>query len=339
MTISRSLALALGGLATAAALSASVPVGAQQPAAAPARLEMLKVQGNVHLLAGAGGNIAVQIGPEGVLLVDTGLAATAPAMLAEVRQLSAGPIRWIVNTHLHPDHWGGNESIGALPADPLQPLKIVAHENMLDRLTTPEATARAPEVQRGLPINSYFTPTKDFSFNGEAIVLHHEPKAHTDGDTVVLFRGSDVIATGDIFTQDAYPFIDIDNGGSVKGEIDALNHILQLAVPARTQEGGTYIIPGHGRICDEADLVEFRDMMVIVRDRVQDAINKRMTLDQVKAARLTRDYDTQYVTPTSFVSADRFVEAVYRSLTPATPPAPARGATPPAGRGQAPGRR
>jgi glyoxylase-like metal-dependent hydrolase (beta-lactamase superfamily II) len=144
-----------------------------------------------------------------------------------------------------------------------------------------------------------------------------------------MFRGSDVVSTGDIFTPDGYPFIDLENGGSVQGEIAALNHILDLTVPAKTQEGGTYVVPGHGRICDEADVVEFRDMVVIIRDRVQDAINKKMPLDQVKAARLTRDYDPQYVSPTSFVTTDRFVEALYKDLSQAAAakPAPAKPGT------------
>ena len=295
-------------------------VAAQQPVGDGLVLEVLPVQKNVYMIAGAGGNISVQVGRDGVLLVDTGLAASAPKAVAEIRKLSTGPIRWIINTHLHPDHWGGNEVIANLgPADNLQPLKIVGHENMLNRLTSPDAVAQGPAVQRGLPYDEYFTPTKDIYFNGEAIILYHEPNAHTDGDTVVLFRGSDVVSTGDIFTPDGYPFLDLDNGGSAKGEIDALNHVLELTVPAKTQEGGTYVIPGHGRICDEADVVEFRDMVVIVRDRIQDSINKHMTLDQVKAAKPTRDYDTEYVSATSFVTADRFVEAMYKSLLPPPP--------------------
>jgi len=140
-------------------------------------------------------------------------------------------------------------------------------------------------------------------------------RAHTDGDTIVYFPRSDVISAGDIFTPGGYPFIDVANGGSVNGEIAALNHILDLAVPGHTQEGGTAVIPGHGRICDEADVVEYRDMVVIVRDRVQDLIKKGMTLEQAQAARPSRDYDAEYVTATSFVKAADFVAAVYRSLT------------------------
>jgi cyclase len=274
------------------------------------------VQHNIYLLVGAGGNTTVQVGSEGVLMVDTQFAPLAPKLMAEIRKLSPGPLRYIINTHMHGDHVGGNAAIVKLAgSDPALPLKIIAQENVLNRLTTPAAgQPRFPE--EGLPIDEYGTPQKNLHFNGEAVVIYHEPNAHTDGDSVVLFRGSDVISTGDIFTPDGYPFLDVEHGGSVQGEILALNHILQMTVPAKTQEGGTYVIPGHGRICDDADVVEFRDMVVIVRDRVRDLIKKGKTLDEVKAAKPTRDYDTEYVSANSFVTADRFVEAVYKSLSP-----------------------
>jgi glyoxylase-like metal-dependent hydrolase (beta-lactamase superfamily II) len=165
-----------------------------------------------------------------------------------------------------------------------------------------------------LPTDDYFLPFKDLHFNGEAIILYHEEKAHTDGDSVILFRGSDVVATGDIFTPGGYPFIDLERGGSVQGEIAALNHILELTVPADKQEGGTLVIPGHGRLCEEADVVEYRDMVAIVRDRIQNLMKKGKTLGEIQEARPTRDYDTYYITKTSFVKADQFVETVYRSL-------------------------
>ncbi len=314
--LSRISAIALAvltGVSTGAAILAQQPPPASTPQSP--RLEVLKVQANVYMLAGAGGNISIQIGKDGVLVVDTGLAPTTPMVVEEIRKLSSGPIRFIINTHAHPDHVGGNETFARLPPDPFQPLTIMAQGNVLNRMTKPVTGRETPPPQPGLPIDQYFTPTKDLHFNGEAIVLYHEPKAHTDGDSVVLFRGSDVVSAGDIFTPGRYPFIDRERGGSVAGEIAALNHILELAVPAKTQEGGTYVIPGHGRICDEADVVEYRDMVVIVRDRIRDLIRKRMTLEQVKAAKPTRDYDAGYVTPGSLVTADQFVEAIYRSLS------------------------
>jgi len=278
------------------------------------QIHVLPVQGNVYLLAGAGGNITLQMGKEGVLMVDTEFAPLAPKIMAEIRKLSNGPIRYILNTHVHPDHVGGNDAFAKLiPQDPAAPLQIIAHENVLNRMTKP-AGSETPPPKPGLPVDEYFTPFKDIHFNGEAVFIYHEPRAHTDGDSVILFRGSDVVSAGDIFTPGSYPFIDLERGGSVQGEIAALNHILELTVPAHNQEGGTYVIPGHGRICDEADVVEFRDIVVIIRDRIQDMIRKGMTLGQVKEARPTRDYDTEYVSKDSFVSADRFVEAMYKSL-------------------------
>ena len=318
----------VSGLAALLALWAASQGTAQQP------IQVLQVQGNVYVLSGAGGNSTVQIGKEGVLVVDTGLAASAPNVIAAIRKLSTAPVLFIINTHVHLDHVGGNEAFaranrgadtgpvvptggGGRPPEPLdgeQPLKIIAHENVLNRMAAPAGSEARPP-QFGLPEDEYFTPFKDLRFNGEAIIIYHEPNAHTDGDSVVLFRGSDVVSTGDIFTPDGYPFIDLERGGSIEGEIGALNHILDLTVPGKTQEGGTYVIPGHGRVCDEADVVEYRDMVVIIRDRIQDLIKKGMTLDQVKAARPSRDYDTEYVSENSFVKADQFVEAIYKSLT------------------------
>jgi len=305
-----------GLAATATALgSTGTPSAQSAPAAPPAVIHVEPVQKNIYLLASSGsGNITAQVGSEGVLLVDTGIDRSAQQVVAAVQKLSTARVRYIINTHMHPDHVGGNPAFGKLAgSDPADALKIIGQQNVLNRLTHP-ASGQPRFPEEGLPYDEYATPFKSMHFNGEALVVYHEPNAHTDGDSIVMFRGSDVISTGDIFTPGAYPFIDLERGGSVQGEIAALNHILDLAVPARTQEGGTYIVPGHGRICDEADLVEFRDMIVIVRDRVRDLIGKGMTLEQVKAAHPSRDYDTEYVSSNSFVSADRFVESVYTSL-------------------------
>jgi glyoxylase-like metal-dependent hydrolase (beta-lactamase superfamily II) len=304
------------GLALVACLAA------QQPDFDKVDMQVQHVKGGVYMMTGAGGNTAVQVGNDGVLIVDTQFAPLAQKLMTEIRKLNRGPVLFIVNTHFHPDHVGGNaalaQMIGAARgpgrSDGDAPLKIVANENVLNRLTQ-KVPNQPPFPDAGLPVDEYFTPFKDLHMNGEAVFLYHEPKAHTDGDSVVLFRGSDVVVTGDIFTPGGYPFLDVEHGGTVQGEIAALDHILELTVPAKTQEGGTYVIPGHGRICDEADVVEFRDMVVIIRDRIQDMVKRDMTLDQIKAARPTRDYDTEYMGPGSFVKADQFVEAIYKSLT------------------------
>jgi len=310
--------------AFAAAVVSAGLAYAQQPNP-NVHLEMLHVQNNIYMLAGAGGNITVQVGKDGILLVDSGLAEMEPYVMAEIRKLSAAPILYIINTHVHPDHVGGNAAMSGhtsnLAGDSNnnarvegnEALKIIGHENVLNRMTTPVGK-ETPPLQYGLPEDEYATAFKDIRFNGEGIVIYHEPKAHTDGDSIVFFRASDVVSTGDIFTPDGYPFIDLERGGGINGEVDALDHILDLTIPGHTQEGGTYVIPGHGRICDEADVVEFRDMVVIIRDRIRTMIKKDMTLDQIKAARPTLDYDTEYIKPNSFVKADAFVEAIYKSL-------------------------
>ncbi len=303
--------VSLTGIAIATAVSA------QQPAT-PSGAGVLHVQGGVHMLVVNGINAAVQIGDEGLLMVDTGDSAIAPQIIAAVRALSSKPIHTIVNTHVHQDHVGGNESIvKQRGAGAAQPVRVIAHQLVLNRML-----AAAPAGGTGgfrlnaaitLPINNtYDTPSKDFYLNGESIVIHHMPSAHTDGDSIVHFRRSDVLAVGDVFTPEGYPLIDRSNGGSVQGLIAALNRILEITVPARFQEGGTYVIPGHGRLSDEADVVEYRDMVTIIRDRVQDLISKGLTWEQVKAARPSRDYDTEY---DNNRPPDEFVEAVFRSLT------------------------
>jgi len=281
-------------------------------------LHLSPVQGNVYMMVGAGGNITVQVGGDGVLLVDTMFAPLAPRIAAEIKRISPLPIRYIIDTHVHGDHTGGNEALAKMGAPGASETDsggatIIAHENVVNRMARPAVAGQTPAATPGLPNDEYFMRTKDLYFNGEPIFVIHEPNAHTDGDSIVLFRRSDTIATGDIFTPDTYPFIDIERGGSVQGLLDALNHILHLTVPAHLQEGGTRVFPGHGRLCDEAEVVEYRNMITIVRDRVQALINKRMTLEQVKATHPTFDYDTQYG------PGDAFVEAVFKSLS--NPPA------------------
>ncbi len=272
-------------------------------------IKTFHVQGNVYMLVGAGGNIAVQTGDEGVLVVDTGIAQTRDKVLAAIRQLSTKPIRWMINTHAHPDHTGGNETVSqaGLTVNG-NPAAIIAHENVLARMTE----ASRPVTER--PLNTFFEDERDFYFNGEAIFIHHIPHAHTDGDVLVYFRGSDVLVAGDIFVTTTYPVIDAKLGGGVEGFVTGLNKMLDITVPKYLQEGGTYVIPGHGRVGDEADVVDYRDMVVIIRDRIQDMIKRGLSLEQIKAARPALDYDGRYGNDKSWTTT-MFVEAVYRDLT------------------------
>jgi cyclase len=270
-------------------------------------IESFHVQGNVYMLVGAGPNVAVQIGDEGVLVVDTGTRATREQLLAAIRRLSDKPIRWIINTSSDVEHTGGNETVSqAGETVNGNPAAIVAHENVLARMTAENRAATE------LPLNTFFEEGRDFSFNGEAVFLYHVPPAHTDGDIVVYFRGSDVLVAGDLFVTTSYPVIRTDAGGGVEGFVEGLDKMLDIAVPKYLQEGGTYVIPGHGRVCDEADILEFRDMIVILRDRIASLVDQGMTLEQVMATKPTLDYDLRYSTP-AWTPA-MFVGAVYREL-------------------------
>jgi len=313
-------AACLGGAAIAELAHAQQTQGAARP-----ELQMVPVQGNVYLLAGAGGNIAVQIGQQGTLVVDTGLAGRSDAVLAAIRKLTDKPIQYIINTHAHPDHVGGNDALrtagttytGANVTANLTDVKlgaqIFAHDNVLLRMSAPTGK-QSPTPFGAWPTLTFFGANKQISFNGEPVEILHQPSAHTDGDSIVFFRRSDVIAAGDIFLTTTFPFIDLERGGSIQGEVDALNTIVEMAVPLRQEEGGTYVIPGHGRIVDRFEVVEYRDMVTIVRDRIQAAIKEGKTLAQIKTAKLTLDYDYRYGAKSGFGTTDNFVESVYKSL-------------------------
>jgi cyclase len=306
-----------------------VPVAPPQNRPQPAsgsEVRVAKVREHLYMLSGAGANITVLDFAEGVTVVDSGLEAMSDKTLATIRTLSRQPIRYVFNTHVDRDHSGGNEKLGATGhqitggnvagqlADAAEGAEIIAHENVLERMTA--ATVKPPLPVGMTPATTYHVDHLKLStfYHGDGIELFHAPAAHTDGDTMVYFRQNDVLATGDVFTTTNYPVIDLERGGSINGEIDALNHILDIAFPAFRLEGGTVIVPGHGRLADSADVAYYRDMVTIIRDRVQDLIKKGMTLEQVKAAKPTRDYDGLYAANASAWTPDMFVEAVYKSL-------------------------
>lgn len=286
---------------------------AQVPA--DGEVHVLPVQGHVYMLLGAGDNIAVQIGDEGVLVVDTGNGKMTDKVLAAIRKLSDRPIRYIVNTHFHADNTGGNEVIAKAGSTTQgNTATIMSHENVLARMSAPvgKPGAAAPGLW---PSDTYYPEEKDFFFNEEAVMLYHDAAAHTDGDTIVFFRRSDVVVAGDIFITTGYPVIDSQSGGTVFGVINGLNRILDLAVPKHEQEGGTYVIPGQGHLCDESEVLEYRDMVTIIKERIEDMVKRGMTLDQVKAAKPTLDYDLHYGADTGPWTTAMFVEAVYRDVS------------------------
>jgi cyclase len=297
------------------------------PLPAPlSEIRVTRIQGNVFLLAGDGANILVQTGEQGVLLVDTGREAMSSKLLASIRALSERPVRWILGTGPDGDHVGGNEAVsnrfGAARhielvntpfASAVNTVEIVASDAVLKYMSQPDGASPAYHSE-AWPTEIYTGDRDEVFYNGEAVEMIHTPAAHTDGDSVIFFRRSDVIAAGDLFDSDHYPKIDLARGGTLQGIIDGLNRIIDLAIPADTDEGGTMVIPGHGRICDEIDVVEYRDMLTIIRDRLLAMIKKGMTLEQIKAARPTLDYDPLLGETSGSWTNDMFVEAAYKSL-------------------------
>src|SRR5580692_6523308 len=288
-------------------------------------IEVIPVQGNIYMLAGAGGNITLQLGDTGVLVVDTGLAPMSDKVIAEIRKLSKKPLRYVVNTDVKEDHTGGNEAfsreggtstvvniVNTPGQSASQTVQILGHEAILDRMSK-SVNGKPVRPSLAWPTDTFFDEPKELYFNGESIQILHQPAAITDGDSLVYFRRSDVVSTGDIFMTTGYPKIDLQDGGGIQGVLDGLNHILDLTIPAHHEEGGTMVIPGRGRICDEADVMEYRDMVTVIRDRIRAMVKNGKTLEQVKASRPTMDYDGLY--DVTRQSADAFVETVFKSLS------------------------
>jgi glyoxylase-like metal-dependent hydrolase (beta-lactamase superfamily II) len=314
--------------AEAAAKAKMLPAGPRQSNRSPdptpndGNIHVFHVAGNVYLLIGDGANIAVQVGPQGALVVDTGAGKLSDKVLAEIAKLSSKPIQFIVNTSFHADHVGGNKKLQAAGADPSltgsffsnqfadagQGATVIGHQNVQTRMQEQKPPVDSP------PSDTFIEDRRRKFHNEEPVEIFPMPNAVTDGDSIVHFRRSDVIVAGDIFTTTQYPFIDVKNGGSVQGEIRALNFILDRTVYQHDEDGGTQIISGHGRVTNEWEVAEYRDMLVIVRDRVQAMIKNGAGLEQVKSARLTADYDPRFGATTGPWTTDMFIEAVYTSL-------------------------
>jgi cyclase len=318
----RMRAAILGLLAVAVVYSQP---GSAQPSDEPDSVDTLHVRDGIYMLVGQGGNVTVQIGEDGILIVDTQFARMSDAIVAAIRELSDQPIRYIVNTHHHGDHIGGNGNLrragdtviggnmpGAVPYAEGGGAQVLAHENVLLRLTLASGDEA---VDSSLwPTNTFFNDEKRLYYNGEGIRIIHQPSAHTDGDVFVFFRRSDVIAAGDVFSTTGWPVIDTSAGGSYQGIIDALNNLVDLMIPVYGQDGGTLVIPGHGRLSGIGDVLDYREMVIVIGDRLKSMIAAGMSLEQVKAARPAMDYEPVYGTESSFWTTDQFIEAAYGSL-------------------------
>jgi len=279
---------------------------------------VLHVQGNVYLIYGAGANVTMQVGEQAVVLVDSGPAARSEEIRRAIRTVSARPVGLIVNTAFDRDHTGGNGSLAkggffifASPNETRPEASKVSHLRVLERMSA-EGSGVPPEDWPG---DTYDDTDWKLYANDEPVIVEHAPAAHSDGDSIVFFRRSDVVSMGDIFVMNQYPVIDEKTGGSLAGILKTVNHVLKdIAIPKGSEEGGTYIIPGHGRVCDRTELTNYRDMLSIIRDRIQDLVNKGATLEQVQKARPTSDYDGECGADTGPWTTSMFVEAVYREL-------------------------
>lgn len=318
---------------TAACIAAllSATLLAQQPAA----LETIELRPNFFVIAGAGGNVGVQVGNDGVVVVDAGNAASGDAVVAAIRKITLKPIRYVINTGPDADHVGGNEKVAQAGQTIFQsnglggvnPLlagltnggaaSVLAAEAVLNRMSAPTGQV-APYPAAAWPTETFHDRRKYMYLNGEGIEVLHQPAAHSDGDVVVFFRRSDVVMAGDVIDTRRFPVIDVEKGGSVQGEIDALTRLVEIAIPSvpivASPEPGTYVVPGHGRIYEQIDVVDYRDMVTVIRDRIKDLMGKGMTLDRIKAAKPAAGYAARYGADTGPWTTNLFVEAVYKSL-------------------------
>ena len=294
-------------------------------------LDVVQLRPNFYIIAGAGANIGVQTGPDGLVVVDSGRVERAAAVVAAIKALSPQPIRYVINTSPDADHVSGNEVVAKAGQTILNlnnatlsgltnggAAAVLAAEGVLLRMSAPTGQT-SPYPAAAWPTETFHGRRSYMYLNGEGIETLHQPAAHSDSDSLVFFRRTDVVMAGDVIDTTRFPVIDVARGGSVQGEIDALNRLVELAIPSFPlvwQEGGTYVVPGHGRVFEQLDVVEYRDMVTIVRDRIRALIAEGKSLEQVKAARPAQGYIRQYGSDTGPWTTAMFVEAVYKSLQP-----------------------
>jgi len=311
--------LAAVGSALLLAHGGGPSTASQRPAATADNLEILEVRPSFFMIASASANVGVQVGDDGVVVVDTGSASEAPGILAAIKRISAKPIRYIINTGPDPDHVGGNEAFakggqrffsGGGGRNEILTTPIVSVEGVVKYVEA------FPQI--AIPNETFHYSRKYMYLNGEPIEVLSQPNAHTDADAIAFFRRSDVVVAGDVLDTRQFPVIDVARGGSIQGEIAALNRLIELAVPSvpnATREAGTIVVPGHGRLCDQYDVIEYRDMVTIIRDRIRDLMKAGRSLAEVKAAQPAKGYAGRYGTTGEASTTDRFIEAIYQSLS------------------------
>lgn len=298
------------------------------PSTGDGEIRVLPVRGNVYMLVGAGGNITMHAGSDGVLLVDAGVAEMSDRVWAAVQTISQRPLRYIVNTNEREPHTGGNEALAAkgstIPFRPpddarvsdgmrgVERASVIAYLTVFHRMSAPTGRAAA-RPESAWPDNTYSSRQKKLYFNDEPVLIMHVPST-TDGDSIVHFRTADVVSVGDLVDLTSYPRIDTSAGGSIEAMVQGLNRLIEITVPNNKSEAGTLVIPGHGRLADQPDVVYYQQMLAIIRDRIKTMIDRGMTLEQVKAGRPTRDYDLRYGRDDGPWTTNMFVEAVYESL-------------------------
>lgn len=331
MLVSAAMKRMIAGMAFAIAILIVVMGGRTVGRAQGVEPEVLQLRPNFYMIATpTGGHVGVQVGEDGIVVVDSGSAAAAPSIVATIKRISPAPIRYVIDTGPDADHVGGNELVAKAGQSLLLPRSIalpdtffgngasvLAAEAVLTRMSAPSgATLAYPAA--AWPTETFDNDRKYMYLNGEGIEVLHEPAAHSDGDSLVFFRRSDVVIAGDIVDTTRFPVIDLAKGGSIQGEIAALNRIVSLAIPSVpivSRDAGTLVVPGHGHICDQLDVAEYRDMVTIIRDRVQAGIKANLTLDQIKASAPARGYIARYGSDTGAWTTTQFIEAIYRSLS------------------------